>query len=178
MEAVQEGPDDAVSVDAVRRRLLRDGYVRIDERVLDGQPKLKNNNVVHDTLSSAEGALQRYEMYQHGPSGDVVALLNFGPRTVGLPGIVHGGTAALLFDNTFGWCFFNNGFPAGFTAYLHVDYRSPLRCSTGDVLMRVRVSRVEGRKVYLEGKLTTLAEDRVFSEASALFIAPRAKAKG
>lgn len=66
----------------------------------------------------------------------------------------------------------------GMTVNMGVDFRSPARLDKGYVMV-VWVDRAEGRKVWVRGELKSLAEgeangqDRVVSEATALFVEPR-----
>lgn len=66
----------------------------------------------------------------------------------------------------------------GMTVNMGVDFRSPARLEKGYV-MAIWVERAEGRKVWVRGELKSLAEgepdgqDRLVSEATALFVEPR-----
>lgn len=90
---------------------------------------------------------------------------------VGGHAAAHGGTIAHLFDELVGWTMYHRELPIGRTAYLKVDYRSvtpigvPVRFAT-------RVTRVEGRKVFITGELTD--DDGVLlAECDALMVTLR-----
>lgn len=87
---------------------------------------------------------------------------------LGRNGAAHGGAVALLFDSVLGYTTYKltqSRFQR--TAYLHVNYRSitpvekPLRVEAG-------IDRIEGRKIFVEGRL--LDGDTVLAEAEALFV--------
>jgi acyl-coenzyme A thioesterase PaaI-like protein len=79
---------------------------------------------------------------------------------------VHGGQVMLLFDEVLG-AVAGTAAPSR-TASLTVDYRS-LTPMAVELSVEGWVDRVEGRKIYVEGRL--LDGDRVCAEAHALFVA-------
>lgn len=71
-------------------------------------------------------------------------------------GIVHGGMLATLMDESMGRC----GLAAlpgkiGYTANLKVDYRKPVKAGSY-VVVRAEVVRLEGRKVWVRGRIEGL----------------------
>ncbi|PYH77659.1 hypothetical protein BO82DRAFT_293261 [Aspergillus uvarum CBS 121591] len=118
-----------------------------------------------------------------------ISLFHLGTTLNGHPGYVHGGLLSVMFDETFARCVAAS-FPSGvgMTANLSVDFRKPARPDRVYVL-RAETVRVEGRKAWVEGSLTSLpprsasgevvvegAEDEegtMVAEARALFVEPK-----
>ncbi|RAK77317.1 PaaI family thioesterase, partial [Aspergillus fijiensis CBS 313.89] len=110
-----------------------------------------------------------------------ISLFHLGTTLNGHPGYVHGGLLSVMFDETFARCVaasFASG--VGMTANLSVDFRKPARPDRVYVL-RAETVRVEGRKAWVEGSLTSLppagsaseAEGTMVAEARALFVEPK-----
>jgi acyl-CoA thioesterase FadM len=79
-------------------------------------------------------------------------------------------------DELFGWASYLCLPPAErapfFTASLTVDYRAPLP-TNAPVLARVHVEPLDGRKLRMRARLTTVDEKTVFVDAKALFVKPK-----
>ncbi|OKP13213.1 hypothetical protein PENSUB_1313 [Penicillium subrubescens] len=127
----------------------------------------------------------------------VVSVFHIGRDLCGHPGFVHGGLLSVLFDEVFARCV-SAAFPSGLgmTANLNVDFRKPALPDRFYVL-RAETTKVEGRKAWVEGKMTylplplaapldakslvsdveLLSEDHegavMVSEARALFVEPK-----
>ena len=87
---------------------------------------------------------------------------------LGRNGAVHGGSLALLFDSLLGYTAAKlTGSMYQRTAYLHVNYRKIVPIDK-ELQVEASVSRVEGRKIFVEGRL--LDGDDVLAEAEALFV--------
>lgn len=87
---------------------------------------------------------------------------------LGRNGAVHGGAIALLFDSVLGtasWLL--TGGPYQRTAYLHVNYRNIVPIEK-ELQVEAGISRTEGRKIYVDTRLTD--GQTVLSEAEALFV--------
>jgi acyl-coenzyme A thioesterase PaaI-like protein len=87
---------------------------------------------------------------------------------LGRNGAVHGGSLAHLFDSLLGFTAFKlSDSPKNRTAFLHVNYR---RIAPIDKQLQVEagIDRIEGRKIFVEGRL--LDGDDVLCEAEALFV--------
>ncbi|KAI8923908.1 HotDog domain-containing protein [Entophlyctis helioformis] len=84
----------------------------------------------------------------------LIMFISLGSMVCGHQGVVHGGLIGAIFDDTMGYLFHavSRGRFVGFTAFLHVDYRSKLPAGR-TVAVCVRISRVEGRKVYLKAEM-------------------------
>ncbi|KAJ5467157.1 hypothetical protein N7475_004909 [Penicillium sp. IBT 31633x] len=86
----------------------------------------------------------------------VVSVFHIGADLCGHPGFVHGGLLTVLFDEVFARCV-SAAFPSGLgmTANLNVDFRKPALPDRMYVL-RTETVKVEGRKAWVEGRMTYL----------------------
>jgi acyl-coenzyme A thioesterase PaaI-like protein len=98
--------------------------------------------------------------------GRVHARAVFGSAYEGPPGCVHGGYVAAAFDEVLGATQTLSGRP-GMTGTLTVKYRSPTPLHR-ELAFVGELVRVEGRKIFTEGKLS--AGDRLCAEAEGIFI--------
>lgn len=57
----------------------------------------------------------------------------------------------------------------GFTANLNIDYRAPVAAGS-DIRIEVEVDRIEGRKVFLTGRIVDATSSALYTEGKALFI--------
>ncbi|KAJ5959432.1 Thioesterase superfamily [Penicillium vulpinum] len=89
-------------------------------------------------------------------ASNVVSVFHIGQDLCGHPGFVHGGLLSVLFDEVFARCV-SAAFPSGLgmTANLNVNYRKPALPDRMYVL-RTKTVKVEGRKAWVEGKMTYL----------------------
>ncbi|KAJ5316977.1 hypothetical protein N7508_001485 [Penicillium antarcticum] len=89
-------------------------------------------------------------------ASSVVSVFHIGQDLCGHPGFVHGGLLSVLFDEVFARCV-SVAFPSGLgmTANLNVDFRKPALPDRMYVL-RTETVKVEGRKAWVEGKMTYL----------------------
>jgi hypothetical protein len=90
----------------------------------------------------------------------------FGSAYEGPPGCVHGGVISGVFDQVFNVANLKNGV-AGPTANLSIDYRSPTPLLR-DLVFEGWVERVEGRKVFTQGRV--VHDGQVTAVAQGLFI--------
>jgi acyl-coenzyme A thioesterase PaaI-like protein len=100
--------------------------------------------------------------------GRTIGTVTYTDAHAGAGEAVHGGQVMLLFDEMLGGV--AGSVTASRTASLTVDYRS---LTPMGVELRVEgwVDRVEGRKIYVRGRL--LDGERVCAEADGLFVAVR-----
>jgi acyl-coenzyme A thioesterase PaaI-like protein len=97
----------------------------------------------------------------------ISGVVTFGPFYTGKFRITHGGAIALLFDEVLGRQVNEVSDIHCRTAYLKVDYRSPV--PEGRPLhFDADVTSIEGRKVYASGQL--YEGDRLLAECAGLFI--------
>lgn len=112
---------------------------------------------------------------------ELYAFYHLGSKLNGHPGIVHGGFMATILDEALYRCLYpliiqrgKKNF--GVTAYLNLDYRSPT-WSDLYVVVKSRITHVDGRKFFIDGKVETLAFDNeeptVLVEAKQLIVIPK-----
>jgi acyl-coenzyme A thioesterase PaaI-like protein len=92
--------------------------------------------------------------------------VRFGRAYEGPPGHVHGGFVAAAFDEVLGFVQSTTGQP-GMTGTLTIRYRRPTPLDT-DLRFEATVQRVEGRKIFAEGRLYD--GDVLTAEAEGIFI--------
>ena len=113
----------------------------------------------------------------------LLASVRVGKGLNGHKGIVHGGIISLLFDETFGWSF--EAMPSDatnvsgrtnehddtivVTANLNINYRHPLPAET-DVVIRVYLDKVVGRKIYLSARMESRDGKLLYSDSTVLFV--------
>ncbi|KFX94532.1 hypothetical protein O988_06249 [Pseudogymnoascus sp. VKM F-3808] len=107
----------------------------------------------------------------------LIQILHLGSDLCGHSGIVHGGMLATMLDDGFANCC-SAALPnkIGVTANLNINYCTPV--SAGDfVVLRANTTKIEGRKIWVEGHIETLVTEGerpvVMVKASALFIERR-----
>jgi acyl-coenzyme A thioesterase PaaI-like protein len=87
---------------------------------------------------------------------------------LGRNGAVHGGALALLFDSVLGMTSgVITGGPRQRTAYLHINYRQIVPIDK-ELQVDARLDRVEGRKIFVSGRLSD--GDTVLTDSEALFV--------
>lgn len=106
------------------------------------------------------------DLHRHGD--EVEALVTLRSAHEGAPGRAHGGVVAALFDDVFGFVL---GVirQAAFTGELSVRYQAPTPLFR-ELACRVRLDRVDGRKLLLTGELTDVEDGSVVATARATFI--------
>lgn len=178
-ESADLGPDldnylDTHSVTIALRKNPKYTESRPHREVPD---ELRNHNLITGTLAGAHKISFPPYVFNEADGKSMVMLLHLGDQICGHPGIIHGGFLATLLDEGLARCCFG-ALPSkvGVTANLNINYRQPAPANSFFVL-RAETSRVEGRKVWVNGCIETLVEDgqecSVVVEANALFIEPR-----
>jgi acyl-coenzyme A thioesterase PaaI-like protein len=96
------------------------------------------------------------------------ALVWFGPGAEGPPGHAHGGSMAAVLDEGMGFSAWHAGHPV-VAATITVNFRNrlPLGVVHG---VECSVRQVDGRKVYTDGRIYSLADGSRFADAEGLFI--------
>jgi acyl-coenzyme A thioesterase PaaI-like protein len=106
--------------------------------------------------------------YKKTDDGRIRGVVRFRRFHLGRNGAVHGGCIAQLFDSLLGYTAFRlTRSLYQRTAFLHVDYRAIVPIET-ELQVDAGVDRVDGRKMFLEGRL--LDGETVLAEGSALFV--------
>ena len=100
--------------------------------------------------------------------GRIQGWARFARFHLGRNGAVHGGVVGQLFDTVLGLSasVFTGG-PYQRTAYLHLDYRQIVPTEQ-ELRIEAGVDRVDGRKIFVSGRLTD--GETVLSEGEALFV--------
>ena len=87
---------------------------------------------------------------------------------LGRNGAVHGGALSLLFDSLLGFTAAKlTQNPYQRTAYLHVNYRK-IALVEKELQVEAEIDRIEGRKIFVSGRLCDGAD--ILTEAEALFV--------
>ena len=85
----------------------------------------------------------------------------------GPPGHAHGGSTAAVLDEAMGFCCWANGFQV-LTSSMNVRYHAPLPLST-DVDLHAQIVNVDGRKVLVEARLSSVTGARTYTSAAGTF---------
>lgn len=96
--------------------------------------------------------------------------LTFDASHIGAGCVVHGGVIPLVFVELLGLFANSPGKPLSRMAYLRTDFRGPVRVGKR-VTIEATLSRTEGRKVFVEGRISEGDSDLAVAEA--LFLTPR-----
>jgi acyl-coenzyme A thioesterase PaaI-like protein len=99
---------------------------------------------------------------------DVVAHVTFEAACSGIPGFVHGGPVAAVFDDVMGFVLASMNGLSGYTATMTVSFKMPVRIGH-KIEYRGRLSRREGRKLYIEATAHD-SHGSLVAEATGLFI--------
>jgi acyl-coenzyme A thioesterase PaaI-like protein len=100
--------------------------------------------------------------------GRIVGWARFRRFHLGRNGAVHGGAQGLLFDSVLGMTSaVITGGPRQRTAYLHINYRQIVPIEK-ELQVDAAVDRVEGRKIFVSGRLSD--GDTVLTDSEALFV--------
>jgi acyl-coenzyme A thioesterase PaaI-like protein len=105
----------------------------------------------------------------HRDGDEAVLTVTLQPGFGGLPGRAHGGIIASLFDEVMGFALSMDGQPA-YTAWLRVDYRTPLAVGV-PLEFRARVTARDGRRFHVAAQVRSAGE--LGPAAEALYLAPR-----
>lgn len=105
---------------------------------------------------------------QKGEDGRIHGRARFARFHLGRNGAVHGGALGMLFDSVLGLsAAVLTGNPRQRTAYLKIDYRHIVPVEK-ELQFDAGVDRVDGRKIFVSGRLTD--SDQLLTEADALFV--------
>jgi len=100
--------------------------------------------------------------------GRVAGWARFARFHLGRNGAVHGGAMGMLFDSVLGLTSsVVTGGPRQRTAYLKIDYRHIVPIEK-ELQFEAGVDRVDGRKIFVSGRLSD--GDTLLTEAEALFV--------
>ena len=100
--------------------------------------------------------------------GWVRGTVEFRRYHLGRNGAVHGGALGLLFDSVLGYTAAKlTRSPYQRTAFLHINYRQIVPIER-DLQVGAGIERIEGRKIFVQGRLTD--GDAVLADGEALFV--------
>lgn len=106
---------------------------------------------------------------------ELTSVLHLGTNICGHDGIIHGGLAATILDEALA-CVAIPALPNkfGFTANLNINYKRPIM-SDQWVLMKAKLDKLEDRKAFVSASIQSLDGETIFTEATSLYISPKAK---
>jgi acyl-coenzyme A thioesterase PaaI-like protein len=105
---------------------------------------------------------------EEGTAGRIQGWARFRRFHLGRNGAVHGGAIGLLFDSVLGMTSaIITGGPRQRTAYLHLNYRQIVPVDK-ELQIDAGVDRVDGRKIFVSGRLSD--GGTVLTEGEALFV--------
>lgn len=112
-----------------------------------------------------------------GDKKEFIQISYVGADLCGHPGIVHGGFLATMLDEGVARPAFEVlPHRVGLTANLNVNYRAPCKANQF-VVLKAEVTKAEGRKAWVEGRIETLPvgdeEPVELANATALYIEPK-----
>lgn len=178
------GPDYGRFVEAVRTlQDLTRGADAPDETVTEAADLIERVNRLlapHDADEWHSPSGRRMDLPNRGSilsvpvdlhvteDGRITGTTTFRRFHLGRNGAVHGGSLAHLFDSLLGFTAFTlSGSKRQRTAYLHVDYRRIVPIGR-ELQVESRIDRIEGRKIFVAGRLLEGAD--VLCDAEALFV--------
>ncbi|MFO7756725.1 MAG: PaaI family thioesterase [Bacteroidales bacterium] len=95
----------------------------------------------------------------------------------GYVNVLHGGIIATMLDETGAWCVNIKTGTAGVTSELKVRYLKPVFLNKGDIRLRARIIKTEGRYVHLKCELADGGGKLCAEAYSIFFIYPEELAK-
>lgn len=149
--------------------------IRSPERRVEGQ---SGNAFLARTLNTKE-TIPACQSFYKSPSfvtipggppnlGELQTFYSLGSGLDGHEGFCHGGSLSTAMDQTMGTLAraYPNTHP--YTKYLHINFEKPLR-TPGAVLCRVWLARIDGRKLWVSGRMEDGQGD-LYVTAEALFV--------
>jgi acyl-coenzyme A thioesterase PaaI-like protein len=119
-------------------------------------------------LPNRGNILQIPVFFQKTEDGRIGGTARFRRFHLGRNGAAHGGAIAMLFDSLLGYTAAKlTGSPYQRTAFLHVNYRQIAQVEK-TLTVEAGIERIEGRKIFVEGRLTD--GDTLLADAQALFV--------
>ena len=180
--AMFKAPDEAAAlIDNVLRDHPLATKLRADPSWSESRPHLKypeehkKHSLTAGTLLGPGRVPVPPLVFTDGPN--LVAMSYLATDLCGHIGVVHGGMTATMMDESLARCGFNS-LPnhVGVTARLTINYRKPVKAGSY-VILKATTTKVEGRKVWVTGRLETLGDGEesgvLLAEAEGLFIEPK-----
>jgi acyl-coenzyme A thioesterase PaaI-like protein len=131
---------------------------------------LINDEGMEKKFTRTHGEISRfgYQYYLNEKEKSIKGIVSFGTFIEGPPNCVHGGAIATILDSAMGAVIWNNGHKA-VTVNLNVNYKKFIPLES-EVVIEVKLNKIEGRKIFVEGQLKSLNEEIIHNDATALFI--------
>ena len=179
----QPADEEAKQVDGFLKNHPIAKELRKDPKIVESRPHLKipeqfrSHNLMSGLMSGPGKLVVPPITFLEKGGSTMTMLMYLGGDMCGYPGFVHGGALATILDEGLARCSFQ-ALPnkIGMTAKLNINYRAPLPGNTY-VVLRATTTKVEGRKVWVTGRLESLPQDggesKLFVEAETLFIEPK-----
>ncbi len=108
-------------------------------------------------------------------TGQILRFYTFGDGLNAHPNLLHGGVIASILDSTMGNAIGQAIGGTTFTVKLAVEYMRPVK-TPGTVMVRARIVDVDGRKVWVKGRVED-GEENVLAKAEGMWVRAKAKAK-
>ncbi len=124
------------------------------------------NDMHYFSPVTGEGNPLSPPMQMHMEGDTAVGYVNFPASFEGPPGLVHGGSVAVVFDELFGLVLSMTDKP-GMTGMLTIRYHKPCPIQT-DLVLKGRVHSLSGRKLITKADIN--AGDQKVASAEGLFI--------
>jgi len=151
------------------KKLKLTGYVEEFPILLDDDIR-----TTMGTKGKTFGLAIKREHYWDEANSKLIGAVHFTKGCEGAAGLVHGGAIATAFDSILGWTVSRTAGFGSFTLNLNVNYRKFIPLGAV-VKIECAVVKKEGRKIYLEGKMSNPESGEVHAEATALFYNTSAK---
>ncbi|XP_071489107.1 acyl-coenzyme A thioesterase THEM4-like [Diadema antillarum] len=114
------------------------------------------------------GELFEYAAFFGEEEKKMVAIVQFGPKTEGPSGFVHGGAIGTSADICAGILLNEGAQVPSLTASLTVNYKRPIP-NGSTVIIETKLDRVEGRKYFVTGTIKSPDDTTLFNTISAIF---------
>merc|ERR1712217_236937 len=123
---------------------------------MDGDRRIKRLRLFQH-VSGGDQELQLAEVDAAAGKTKLIATVDLGDELNGHPGLIHGGFAAALLDDLFGWTAFLEAEQhvdmknsTIFTANLNVNYRRPMKDKSAYTIELYAEKVVRKKKIYLK----------------------------
>ncbi|XP_049336898.1 acyl-coenzyme A thioesterase THEM4 isoform X4 [Astyanax mexicanus] len=143
-------------------RTLKHGIVAAQRpKTIDPRARLFTRNV------EEKGAAFEYVVFMNDQERRCVCVFQSGHLLEGPPGYVHAGAVATMFSTV--TTTLSMLFGRVLTANLNLNFRSPVPLGSVS-LIHSAVDKVEGRKIFVTCRMTSIDESKLYTDATALFL--------
>jgi thioesterase superfamily protein 4 len=109
-----------------------------------------------------------FQLFVNEEAKTLQGVVYFGTHVQGPPGCVHGGAIASILDAAFGTLLWDLKMVC-VTVNLSVNYKNFIHLNS-EVQIFCEIEKIEGRKIFVKGKLLSLNGETVHDESTAIFI--------